>query len=235
MNRTITTEETEELFVFCRRHYVYHFDLQIELVDHLASAIEEQWEKQPGLEFAAALNNSFGKFGITGFSKIKQLKQKELARKYNRLLWKYFTEFYRWPKMLMTLAFTMVLFSILKAVNSIAWVLVPYFALLVIIGTIYFFFISPKNLKIDTTCNKKFMLVEYMKSIQLGVILISQLPIGMFNISRSLDLFSIHQNWALLFISLFIVSFNIVLFGYFFYIPGKVREHFKQQYPEFTL
>jgi hypothetical protein len=35
MNRTITPEETEKLFAFCRQHFVYHYDLQVELVDHL--------------------------------------------------------------------------------------------------------------------------------------------------------------------------------------------------------
>lgn len=235
MNRTITPEETEKLFEFCRLHYVYHYDLQVEMVDHLASAIEEQWEMNPEFSFQEGLNNSFRKFGITGFSKIKQQKQKELARKYNRLLWKYFAEFFRWPKMLMTLAFTMILFTILKAVTSIAWVLVPYFTLLAIGGTVYFFFISPNKLKIKTSGNQKFMLIEYLNSIQLAVILISQLPISMFNISRSFDLFSVHQSWVLLLISFFIVGFNIVLFGYFFYIPIKVKEHFTRQFPEFAM
>jgi hypothetical protein len=36
MNRTITPEETEKLFAFCRQRFVYHYDLQVELVDHLA-------------------------------------------------------------------------------------------------------------------------------------------------------------------------------------------------------
>lgn len=58
MNRTVTQQETEELFKFCREHYVYHYDLQVELVDQLASSIEEQWE-------------TFRKFGIHGFSKTK--------------------------------------------------------------------------------------------------------------------------------------------------------------------
>lgn len=235
MGRKITPEETEELFRFCHKHYVYHYDLQIELVDHLASAIEEQWENNPDLAFDTALRSSFGKFGITGFSKIKEQKRKELTRNYNRMLWQYFVEFYRWPKMLMTLALSMVLFTVLKVVDSIAWVLVPYFAFLVIGGTIYFFFISPKNLKIQTVGKKKFMLLEYMNGIQLAVIMVSQLPISMFNISRSLDLFAVRQSWALLLISLLIVGFNIVLWGYFFYIPQKVKQHFNEQFPEFAV
>jgi hypothetical protein len=42
MNRTITPEETRQLFEFCEKKRVKHYDVQFELVDHLASDIEEQ-------------------------------------------------------------------------------------------------------------------------------------------------------------------------------------------------
>lgn len=235
MNRTITSEETEKLFTFCRQHFVYHYDLQVELVDHLGSSIEQQWSENPEISFEAALLNTFKKFGISGFSKIKEQKRKELTRKYNRLFWKFFLDFYCWPKMVMTLALTLALFTILKVVNSIAWFLVPYFAMLVIGGIIYFFFFAPKKLKIENKTKKKFMIIEYMDSIRMGAILLSQIPIAMYNFSRYLDLHEVNQSWALLLISFFIVSLNIVLWGNFFYIPEKVKEHFKEQFPEFAL
>ncbi len=235
MNRTITSEETEKLFAFCRKHFVYHYDLQIELVDHLASSIENQWVSQPDLTFETTLNNTFKKFGISGFSKIKVQKQKELARKYNRLLWKYFLEFYRWPKMLMTLAGTLVLFTLLRMVNNIAWVIVPYFALLVIASLFYFYFVAPKKLKIQTVQGKKFMLLEYVNQIQMTVVLFSQTPIVAFNISRYLHIHSINQPWVLLLISFLIVCLNIILYGQFFFVPEKIKEHFREQFPEFAL
>lgn len=235
MNRTITPEETEKLFAFCRKCFVYHYDLQVELVDHLGSSIEEQWKENPEIPFNTALFNTFKKFGISGFSKIKEQKRKELARKYNRLFWKFFLDFYRWPKMVMTLAFTLALYTGLKVVNSIALFLVPYFAMLIIGGIIYFFFLAPKKLKIGTNTKKKFMIIEYMNSIRMGAILLSQIPIAMYNFSQYLDLHEVNQSWALLLISFFIVSLNIVLWGNFFYIPEKVKEHFKEQFPEFAL
>ena len=71
MNRTITAEETNQLFEFCRKHYVPQYDLQVELVHHLATAIEEQWNKNPEISFDTALFGTFKQFGISGFSKIK--------------------------------------------------------------------------------------------------------------------------------------------------------------------
>jgi hypothetical protein len=235
MNRTITPEETEKLFAFCRQRFVYHYDLQVELVDHLGSSIEQQWSENPEISFEAALLNTFKKFGISGFSKIKVQKQKELARKYNRLLWKYFLEFYRWPKMLMTLAGTMVLFTLLRMANNIAWVIVPYFALLVIASMFYFYFIATKKLKIQTVPGKKFMLLEYVNQIQMTVVLFSQTPLAAYNISRYFHIHSINQPWVLLLISFLIISLNIILYVQFFYVPKKIKEHFKEQFPEFAL
>ena len=38
----ITEAQYESLFAFCRKHYVQYYDVQVELVDHLAAAIEEK-------------------------------------------------------------------------------------------------------------------------------------------------------------------------------------------------
>jgi hypothetical protein len=235
MSRKINLEETEKLFTFCRRHFVYHYDLQVELVDHLGSSIEEQWSENPEIPFNTALLNTFRKFGITGFSKIKEQKQKELARKYNRLLWKYFLEFYRWPKIMMTLAGTMVLFTLLRIVENIAWVIVPYFALLVVATLYYFYFIAQKKFKIQTVPDKKFMLLEQVNQIQMTVVLFSQMPLAAYNISRYLNVHSVTQTWALLLISFVLVCLNIILHGQFFFIPEKIKEHFQEQFPEFAL
>jgi len=235
MKRTITSEETEKLFAFCRRHYIAQYDLQVELVDHLATAIEEQWQENPEISFDTALSGTFKKFGISGFSKIKAQKQKELARKYNRLYWKFFLDFYRWPKILMTLAGTMGLFTLLRIVDNIAWVIVPYFALLVLTVIFYNFFIAPKNLNSEIIPGKKFMLLEHMKQIQYSVILFSQIPLGAYNFLKYMELNSIHNLWVLMYISLLIISFNILIYGSLFFVPSKIKEHFKEQFPVFAV
>jgi len=137
--------------------------------------------------------------------------------------------------MLMTLAGTLVLFTLLRMVNNIAWVIVPYFALLVIACLFYFYFVAPKKLKIPTVSGKTFMLLEYVNQIQMTVVLFSQTPIYAFNISRYLHIHSINQPWVLLLISFFIVCLNIILYGQFFFIPEKIKEHFREQFTEFAL
>ncbi len=50
----LTKLEIDHLYQFTRQHYVLHYDLQTELVDHMANAIETIWETQPDLSFEKA-------------------------------------------------------------------------------------------------------------------------------------------------------------------------------------
>lgn len=41
MNKQLTEEQIADLFLFCEENGVRYYEVQIELVDHLASAIEQ--------------------------------------------------------------------------------------------------------------------------------------------------------------------------------------------------
>jgi hypothetical protein len=235
MNKKLTPEQVNKLFRFCHRHYVYQYDLQVELVDHLASSIEEQWKENPDITFEKALHDTFKKFGVTGFSKVKVEKEKELTRKYNRLLWKYFVEFYRWPKMLMTLAFTLLLLTLFKLSDNYFWVLIPYFSALSL-GIIYYYYkIFPAKYKIKTSPGKSFMLLQQLKNVQYFAVFAVQIPLHIFNFWNILNHKHMDNPVGLFLASLVIVSFTIALCGQLFYVPQKIKEHFYKQYAEFAL
>jgi len=234
MNRTIKPEETQLLFNFCHNHYVYHYDLQAELVDHLASAIEEQWISNPEVPFEEALKNTFKKFGITGFSKVKMNKQKELARKYNRLMWKYFIEYYRWPKMVMTAALTMILFTIFKIIGNPKWITLGFFISLIFSGILIYYLTSKKH-KIITIDGKKFLLLEQLKQIQNMVIYVVPLPIHIFNISRYSQIPFLPGDSGNLIQSFVMVGFSFILYAQFFHIPCKIKEDFMEQFGDFAI
>ena len=235
MNRTVTSEETQKLFLFCHKHYVYHYDLQVELVDHLASSIEEQWESDPELSFDEALKNTFKKFGIHGFSKIKEQKQKELRRKYNILFWKYLLEFFSWPKIIMTAAFTLVLATLFNVVENDVWVVAPYFIILTVFCFYYYFRIFPKKFKIEKVNGKKFLLLEQLKRGQVGGFIAIQMAIQSFNFGHILKISSLQSNVGITVVSLYIILFTIGLYGEMFYVPSKIKEHFREQFPEFVM
>jgi hypothetical protein len=61
----LTTSQIDKLFTFTRQHFGRYYDLQSELVDHLANSIEAQWEFLN--EHLRRLKYQFKKFGIYGF------------------------------------------------------------------------------------------------------------------------------------------------------------------------
>jgi hypothetical protein len=234
MNRQITNEETDQLFQFCRRHYVYHYDVQVELVDHLASAIEEQWEENPELSFDEGLKNSFKKFGIYGFSKIKKQKEKELRRKYNRLLWRFILEFYRWPKVITTFVCTLGLFLLFQLIGHTLW-LVAGFVLFVCVAIILYHFLIYKKSRLKVIPGKTFLLVEQLERVTSIYIVIIQLPNITFQAFNIAETTYIENTWILMGLSFFMVAFSVLLYGQFFYLPKKIKEHFLEQFAEFAL
>jgi hypothetical protein len=235
MSRTITTEETKKLFEFCRNHFVNYYDVQIELVDHLATAIEEKWKTNPELPFNDVVNNTFKKLGIYGFSKIKGQKKRELKRKYNRLLWSYFTEFYRWPKLLMTFVLTFALFILFQLVENSLVIFYAYFSALIVFVVVYFFTWN-RRFKLET--KKKFLLIDYLNGVlSTLLILIIQIPNLIFQLVLNIEssTLKIENPLILLGISLVLVACGILIYGQMIFIPQKIRQHFFETFPEFAV
>ena len=110
----LTLSQIDQLYLFTRQHYVEWYDLQSELVDHIANAIEAQWQQNPNRSFDEALQIEFKKFGVFGFMDVVEKRQAVLVKKYNRLVFQHFKTFFKVPKILLTIVMTFLLFNILK-------------------------------------------------------------------------------------------------------------------------
>jgi len=97
----LTSEQIEKLYAFTRQHYVIYYDLQTELVDHLANAIEQQWQENPKISFEDALQNEFKKFGVFGFMEVVEKRQSALNKKYNKMVWLELKTFLAFQKLLL--------------------------------------------------------------------------------------------------------------------------------------
>ena len=75
----LTTTQIDRFYQFTRQHYVEWYDLQTELVDHLANSIELQWQDNPKIDFEVALNIEFKKFGVFGFMDVVEKRQAALG------------------------------------------------------------------------------------------------------------------------------------------------------------
>ena len=116
MNKTVTLDEDQinYLFDFVRSKYVRYIDVQHELVDHLASAIEDEMEKDERISFRQALDNVYSGFPITGFAMIISAKEKALTRYWWKMTLKYLLEFISIPKVMITF----ILFLLLSGIMS---------------------------------------------------------------------------------------------------------------------
>ncbi|MFK8302079.1 hypothetical protein ACI75Y_04140 [Capnocytophaga stomatis] len=131
--KTVTPKQIERLYEFTRQHYVEYFDVQTELVDHLANAIETHWKEFPDDDFETVLQKEFRKFGVFGFNDVVEQKTNQMQKSYKRVLRKKKIEFFTFPKILLTIFIATVIYTLLSAFNNM-WI--PFAG---IIATFYIF------------------------------------------------------------------------------------------------
>ena len=116
--KSLTKEQIQQLFDFTKSHRIRYYDLQSEVVDHLASAIEAKWNDNPALPFQKALEEVYTDFGIFGFGKLEQEKRQILQTKIRRNVWKYVKSFLTPPKVLLTLILIFLWYQCLGQIGS---------------------------------------------------------------------------------------------------------------------
>lgn len=103
MERKLSQEQIGQLFNFTKKKFVHFYDLQLELVDHLASSIEEEMDADNSISFEHALQKVYNRFGIFGFAKVVQERSDALV-KYNKRIWRHEVKnFFTLPKIILTL------------------------------------------------------------------------------------------------------------------------------------
>lgn len=116
--KQVTSAQIDQLFAFTKMHLVEHYDLQVELVDHLAQAIEAQWGEDPTISFEEALEKEYKKFGVFGFSGLVEKKQAALQNHYWRMIKKEMITFFTIPKVIFSLALFYLLVQSYANTNS---------------------------------------------------------------------------------------------------------------------
>ena len=114
----LTPNQIQQLYTFTRQHYVEHYDVQTELVDHLANDIEQIWDEHPKLSFSKARDISFKKFGVFGFMEVVDARSSALNKKYWKLVLVIFKSYFKLPQVISTfLVFITIYFSFLIVSN----------------------------------------------------------------------------------------------------------------------
>ena len=228
----LTSQQIERLYQFTRQHYLEWYDLQTELVDHLANAIEAQWQENPKISFEDALQMEFKKFGVFGFMDVVEKRQAALGKKYNLLIWKHFKEFFTIPKIFLTSALIFALFLVLKLVYFYEIVFVVTVAIfLLMIPTLIF---ERKRLKERTKKTGKKWMFEEIISGYGSFSGILTFPIHLFNVFSNRNA-AIPNDYALFGISLFLISLFLSSYIVIFIIPSKAKQYLNETYPEYGM
>ncbi|MBS1609672.1 MAG: hypothetical protein JSS70_13115 [Bacteroidetes bacterium] len=98
----LSDKQIQELYKFCSKHYVSYYDVQTELVDHLASSVEVEMQLNGDLDFDKALEKVYLSFGINGFSTIVREKSESLTKENRMRMFGILASFFKWPTIILT-------------------------------------------------------------------------------------------------------------------------------------
>ncbi len=224
----LNKQQIDYLYEFTRQHYVEYYDLQTELVDHLANSIETQWQENPKLTFDDALKIEFKKFGIFGFMDVVEKRQITLNKKYNKIVWKHFKAFFTLPKIIGTLGAIGLMNFLLKNAFYKSNIILILFALIVISFYFSIIYFSRKNKNKASLTGKKWLLKEIIlgRSSLVGV---AYLPFQIIIHSEKI----LDNSFGLLAISFLLVSMILIEYVILIEIPSKAEDYLKETYPEY--
>jgi len=227
----LSKQQINQLYTFTSQHYVEWYDLQTELVDHLANDIEDIWEKEPNLSFDQAKNKAFKKFGIFGFGELIEEKRKSLNKKYWILVWKFFKEYFTLPKVILTflmIGITYTLFNLVINKNTLITIYIGLF-FLTISSFMYYY---QKKIKASfKQTGKKWLFHDSIQNTGGVFSLIVTIP-SLYNFIND------EPNWSqinILITSIFLVLLSLLIYILMKIIPARLEEEMIQQYPEYKL
>jgi len=220
----LTNEQIQDLYKFTRQHYVEYYDAQTELVDHLANDIEQIWEKEPNLSFEKARDKSFKKFGVFGFMDVVDKRTQVLEKKYWKLVWQVFKQFFKIPQIVLTIVLTLGLYELFLIFPNMY--LFPILFMTIIIRLMI---LQSKKRKRFTKTNKKWLLEDSIY--RLGNIMLY----GNIFLQLGVQIRTISSDKIILLVAFVFTIFILLVYITAFVLPSKIENILENQYPEYKL
>lgn len=227
----LTKSQVQELYTFTRAHFVEHYDLQTELVDHLANDIEQMWLKTPKLSFEDAKHRAFKKFGIFGFMEPIEQKAKFMNKRYRKYLWKELKKWFEVPQIILTIGLFLCFFYAFSSIYIDVFSIVFY--VLILIWIVYKSIqLNRQFRKRKEISGKKWMLEEliFKQAGGVSLIFLSQMY-HIFTVSEKME----GNSYAIIVLSIAFTAFVLISYISFELIPNKAEDLLNETYPEFSL
>ncbi|MFD0761496.1 hypothetical protein ACFQZW_05330 [Lutibacter aestuarii] len=226
----LTKEQIQQLYKFTRQHYVEHFDVQTELVDHLANDIEQIWKEKPNLSFEHARDISFKKFGVFGFMDVYGARQGTLQKKYIKILWQHAKDWFKLPKIIATFTFFYFFYKgLIQFGDTFA---LSVLVVLILFGLVKHILLLQKVKKRQKLNGKKWLLEDIIfKGLFLGG---GMIGINLFNIINISSPKVYNTYWAIFYAAIFTI---MVVYVYMsaVVLPQKAENLLVENYPEYKL
>ncbi|WP_299156554.1 hypothetical protein [uncultured Tenacibaculum sp.] len=229
---TLTNQQIEQLYTFTRQHFVEHYDVQTELVDHLANDIEQILEDKSTLTFEQARDISFKKFGIFGFMDVVEEKQKQLNKKYYKIILSFVKDWFRLPNLIATITLFFFFYTLLTS-NLSSMYFMGIWILYIVYLSIKLYQLK-KEVKIRKKKSGKLWLLEDFIFKQ-GAANTALVPIYIFQLFINIEGIANFEWYVTIPIAL--ISSIIIIVGYISLIvlPQKAEKLLEKHYPEYKL
>lgn len=162
---TLTEVQIDALYEFVKKKYVDYYDVQLELVDHLASEVEQHMAANPAVSFDSALQQVYSGFGLFGFTEVVEEKVKAVNLRNRRMLWKATKSFFVLPNIIGSSILLLMLSIAFDLLNPTHFLITNGILALIAVAVVvyYFFGKSPRK-------NHKLLALQYNKLLHFGAV-----------------------------------------------------------------
>lgn len=216
----LSKQEIDKLFTFVKSKYVRHIDVQYEVVDHLATQIEELKVKDENLSFEKALNKVYKRYPITGFTKLLENKSKSMNRYWQRVIWIYLKDYFKLPKIILTALLVYMFYNIFAIAGK--WMIYAFFGAAFVFSMVKLFQFRKES--------QKYLVIQSFSSIYF---INYSLFLAILNINFSSE--GHINNFALYFLA-FLAAITLILTpAYYDYFPNKLKNDLERKYSHLNL
>jgi len=211
--KTLEAKQIDSLFDFVKKHYVDYYDLQIELVDHLANDIEHIMSKQTNISFEEARDFAFKKFGVTGFYEVIKSKTSQMEKEYYRLIFKYLLSLFA-SKNIIWIAILLFGFSFIFKFSTYNMVFLFGFMIILFVVSFVLTYRKTKDIKRRIKSKEKVMIIDSLLASMGSIAIFISMLINLFSLifRKEKEVFSpLLADYSILFAFLLIL---LVLFIY---------------------
>ncbi|RKR82294.1 hypothetical protein BDD43_2470 [Mucilaginibacter gracilis] len=137
----LTAQQINHIKLFIAKRGFTYPDVQLEIIDHVASRVEELMTESPELNLDEAIGITHAEFGVMGFSVFEDALINSLQQKYFKLFKTIFLSYLNWKYLPAMAAFIYLFYRTYVAINNpqgfVTAGLIGFFIALVITGTRY--------------------------------------------------------------------------------------------------